>query len=125
MSTVIAADGIRAIALDELKVSNTGSQAERRAHFDKAAIAATLKAMRAIERHGGATILDRAFAGFKELPAPEQPWQVLGVSSQASTAEIDQAYKRLVAKHHPDRGGDEHTMARINAARDQLLGDHP
>ena len=90
-----------------------------------AAIAATLDAMRAIERHGGATILDRAFAGFKSLPAPEQPWQVLGVSSQATTEEIDRAYRRLVSEHHPDRGGDQHTMARINAARDALMGDAP
>lgn len=35
-----------------------------------AAIAATLDAMRAIERHGGAQILERAFAGFDALPAP-------------------------------------------------------
>jgi ParB/RepB/Spo0J family partition protein len=39
MSTLTAAEGIHAIALSELKVSNTGSQAERRAHFDKGAIA--------------------------------------------------------------------------------------
>jgi len=35
-----------------------------------AAIAATLDAMRAIERHGGAQILDRAFTGFAALDAP-------------------------------------------------------
>jgi hypothetical protein len=86
-----------------------------------AAIAATLEAMRAIERHGGAAILDRAFTGFAALPAPEQPFQVLGIGANASKDEIDRAYKRLAAEHHPDRGGDEHHMARINAARDQLL----
>lgn len=86
-----------------------------------AAIAATLDAMRAIERHGGAAILDRAFVGFKALTAPEQPFQVLGVGANASKDEIDRAYKRLAAEHHPDRGGDSQTMARINAARDQLL----
>lgn len=86
-----------------------------------AAIAATLEAMRAIERHGGAAILDRAFVGFKALAAPEQPFQVLGIGANASKDEIDRAYKRLAAEHHPDRGGDEHHMARINAARDQLL----
>jgi len=35
-----------------------------------AAIAATLNAMRAIERHGGAVILERAFTGFTALPPP-------------------------------------------------------
>lgn len=34
-----------------------------------AAIAATIEAMRAIERHGGAQILRRAFQGFKALPS--------------------------------------------------------
>jgi hypothetical protein len=86
-----------------------------------AAIAATLNAMRAIERHGGAEILDRAFTGFAALPAPEQPWQVLGVSSHASNDEVNDAYRRLAREHHPDRGGDAHQMARINAARDALL----
>ena len=84
-----------------------------------AAIAATLEAMRAIERHGGAEILDRAFTGFVALPAPVQWWQVLGVAENATGEEIDAAWRRLAARHHPDRGGDNAQMARINAARDQ------
>lgn len=86
-----------------------------------AAIAATLEAMRAIERHGGAEILDRAFTGFVALPAPEQWFQVLGVGANATRAEIDTAYRRLAATHHPDRGGYGQTMARINVARDEGL----
>lgn len=86
-----------------------------------AAIAATLEAMRAIDRHGGAAILERAFVGFKALAAPEQPFQVLGVGANASREEVERAYRLLALKHHPDRGGDEQEMARINAARDQLL----
>jgi hypothetical protein len=86
-----------------------------------AAVAATLYAMRAIERHGGAEILDRAFTGFIALPAPEQPWQVLGVGANATADEIEAAYRKLAAKHHPDRPtGSAAEMARINAARDDL-----
>lgn len=84
-----------------------------------AAIAATLEAMRAIDRHGGAEILDRAFTGFVALPQPEQWWNTLGVTSTATRAEIDEAYRKLAMKHHPDRGGDAGEMARVNAARDQ------
>jgi hypothetical protein len=84
-----------------------------------AAVAATLDAMRAIERYGGAEILDRAFTGFVALPQPEQWWQVLSVKSSAGRMEIDAAYRALAMKHHPDRGGSDHEMARINAARDQ------
>lgn len=83
-----------------------------------AAIASTLEAMRAIERHGGAAILDRAFTGFVALPSPEQWWQVLDVPMNATREQIDAAYRRLAMAHHPDRGGDAAQMARINAARD-------
>lgn len=88
-----------------------------------AAIAATIEAMRAIERHGGATILDRAFQGFTALPAPESWWQVLGLTGpNATRSEIEGAHRSLIMKHHPDReGGDTELAARINRARDQGL----
>lgn len=87
-----------------------------------AAIAATLEAMRAIERHGGAEILDRAFAGFTALPAPEQWFTILGVGANAARDEIVKAHQRLAMKHHPDRpGGTASEMSRINTARDEGL----
>lgn len=73
-----------------------------------AAIAATLDAMRAIERHGGAAILDRAFTGFTALPAPAAArdwWDVLQVRRDASPVVIREAYRRLRSDHHPDKGG--------------------
>jgi hypothetical protein len=90
-----------------------------------AAIAATIEAMRAIERHGGAEILDRAFTGFAALPAPayqQRPHEILGVDERATKTEIEYAYKRLAMQAHPDRGGSSETMSRINAARDAMLG---
>lgn len=87
-----------------------------------AAVAATLEAMRAIKRHGGAQILERAFTGFKALPAPEQWWQILGLTGDgASEAEIEAAYLKLAKVHHPDVGGESWQMARINDARDRGL----
>lgn len=87
-----------------------------------AAIAATLEAMRAIERHGGATILDRAFTGFAALPEKaSQNWrQVLGVpSEQVVTLDyIEQRFRNLVQVHHPDKGGDREKFEAIVAARD-------
>lgn len=87
-----------------------------------AAIAATLEAMRAIERHGGAAILERAFTGFTALPAPgaaREWWEVLGVPRYATVDEARAAYRRLAALNHPDRGGTEDAMARINTAWEQ------
>lgn len=89
-----------------------------------AAIAATLEAMRSIERHGGAQILDRAFTGFTALPPPPAKrawWEVLGVSPRATRDEILSAHRSLTMKHHPDKGGDPALMAEINAARDAAL----
>lgn len=85
------------------------------------AISKTIDALRGIERWGSGQMVEQAFTGFVALPAPEQPWQVLGVSSHATRDEIETAYRRLAMQHHPDRGGDEREMARINAARDTLL----
>ena len=62
-----------------------------------------------------------AFTGFTALPMPEQWFEVLGVSVHASREEIEAAYRRLAMQHHPDRGGDGHEMARVNAARDAGL----
>jgi hypothetical protein len=87
-----------------------------------AAIAATLGHMRGIDRHGGATIMDRAFQGFVALPAPRAWWQVLELNGpNPSPAEIEHAHRRLISKHHPDKGGDVELAADINAARDQGL----
>lgn len=91
-----------------------------------AAVAATLDAMRAIKRHGGSAILDRAFIGFKQLAAPEQWWQVLGLDTDKPTREqIEDAWMKLAKKHHPDVHGEAETqrMARINAARDRGLDE--
>lgn len=93
-----------------------------------AAVAATLDAMRAIERHGGAAILDRAFTGFTALPAPvvagmaREWWDVLQVSRDAPREEIKSAYRRLSSQHHPDKGGNAAKMAEINAAFDRAKG---
>lgn len=90
-----------------------------------AAVAATLEAMRSIERHGGAAILDRAFTGFAALPAPAAGkrdwWTVLELPSTASQAEIRDAFNRLARERHPDRGGSDERMAEIIRARDEAL----
>ena len=54
----------------------------------------------------------------------DDPYQVLGVTPDASDEEIKQAYRRLAKKYHPDRNpGDEEAarqMQRINAAYEQI-----
>lgn len=89
-----------------------------------AAIAATLDAMRAIERHGGAQILNRAFAGFTALPPPgktSRTWRdVLGFhpATTVTAEDVKTAFRKLAFDLHPDRGGTSDQMAELNAARD-------
>jgi len=56
------------------------------------------------------------------FPAARDPYQVLGVAPTASGVEIKAAYRALVKQHHPDAGGDEHTILALNAAW-EVLGD--
>jgi DnaJ-domain-containing protein 1 len=59
----------------------------------------------------------------------ENPWRVLGLTDEASDAEVDLAYRRLITQYHPDKlngVADElrrqaETRAReINAAYDRI-----
>lgn len=85
-----------------------------------AAIAAHIEALRGQERWGVAT-LHEAFAGHVALPAPEQWWQVLGLTAAAPVDLIQRRYRELARNAHPDRGGSTAAMARLNAARDEGL----
>ena len=48
---------------------------------------------------------------------------VLGLGRDATPDQIKAAYHRLMKRHHPDQGGSAELAARLNAARDVLLGD--
>ena len=48
--------------------------------------------------------------------------EVLGLKPGASAAEIRAAHHRLMRASHPDAGGSDWLAARINQARDVLLG---
>ena len=52
----------------------------------------------------------------------DEAFQVLGLRPGASEADIRSAHRRLMRAAHPDGGGSDWVAARVNQARDVLLG---
>jgi hypothetical protein len=94
-----------------------------------AAIAATLDAMRAIDRHGGAQIMERAFSGFVALPAPEagRHWREVlevGDGHYRKISEIEPSYRRRRSETHPDRaGGSTQAFNEVQRAFEQACAE--
>ena len=59
----------------------------------------------------------------KQAMSRAEALDILGLEEGASEDEIEAAYKGLIVKNHPDQGGTDWLAARLNEARDILLGD--
>lgn len=86
----------------------------------------TIDGLRSMERHGGSTMMDRAFSGFTALPKASGAnwWEVLKFNRATDTITSDAVkarHRELARDRHPDVGGSDHQMAELNRARDQAL----
>lgn len=77
-----------------------------------------IDAIRSIERHGGSTMMERAFAGFAAIAPPDwkKPWrEVFGVKPDWH-GDIKDLYREKARNRHPDSGGNDTLMAELNVA---------
>lgn len=80
-----------------------------------------IEAIRSIERHGGSTMMERAFAGFAAIAPPDwkKPWrEVFGVKPDWR-GDIKELYREKAKNRHPDVGGNDNLMAELNVAFDE------
>ncbi len=72
------------------------------------------------QHHGGRSGANR-HAGMGSMSLVEA-CEVLGLEANPSPGEVRAAHKRLMLKLHPDKGGSSYLAAKINQAKDLLLG---
>lgn len=88
------------------------------------AIALTVEAMRGMERWGAKAMISAMFRGFLALPSTQRHWtEILGLEPTATKEAVNEKFRELAAKHHPDRGGESATMALLTEARTLALKD--
>lgn len=84
-----------------------------------------------LEKMHGDTWRGRADAGGHRYGAPptsgsmtaEEAYRILGLESGASDSDIRRSHRDLMKRMHPDHGGSDYLAAKLNEAKETLLGD--
>ena len=84
-----------------------------------------------LDRVHGDAWRERAEAGGQQYSAAsaqgamtaEEAYRILGLDSDASDEDIRRSHRDLMKRLHPDHGGSDYLAAKINEAKETLLGD--
>lgn len=90
------------------------------------AVRKTIEALRGIDRWGASDMIERAFTGFVALSdqSSETWWVVLGVNEDSPQRTVDDAYKKMRVKYHPDKfNGDHDKFIKIQESYKQYLAE--
>lgn len=82
-----------------------------------------IESIRLNEKRGIGEVLESAYL---QLAAPEvfDPYQILGVFRDAPIEVAEAAYKARAIKAHPDHGGSQEEMTRLNKAIEMIRKEH-
>lgn len=98
-------------------------------------LALAVEGMRQLERHGGGTMMERAFSGFAALPPPDgvkprRPWwEVLrypvdpAERELLSAGEVEARFRTLAKKLHPDVGGSAEAFSELERAKADAIAE--
>ena len=121
------------------KVLEGEFRGKRLSELNKESLLRLLQSCRGVADQSGAlleTYLDRTIANWRaaaggqsrsgETPGGamtrEEAHAVLGLKPGASAEEVRAAHRHLMKQFHPDHGGSDYLAAKINQAKDLLLG---
>ncbi len=108
---------------DECRATDPDSLALLEAYLDRVHGAAWRgQAEGGGEAHGGDETRGRARSGAGGMTR-EEAYEILGLEPDAAPEAVKEAHRRLMQNYHPDRGGSTYLAAKINQAKDLLLGN--
>lgn len=103
--------------LDEVRAHDAQAAALLEAYLDR-----RMSGWREKDAQEGRSEWPRAQSARPSRMSVEEAYAVLGLEAGASPEDIRDAHRRLMKKMHPDQGGSTYLAARINEAKEVLLG---